>query len=218
MSHLTLRLPPSNCCRLKSVLLPSRRIVPQHWNLGQHQSTQKIPIGASWRSDVWFAVEWSWWQIRMGNEPQGCGIYLWSRHSRTVQPYKQFEDDSPCSSVDDGGILCTIQGYTNTHNKNVSTIFSAPNYCYRCGNMAAIMDVDENLKQTYIQYDPAPRKGNEVLKKRVPDYFLWYDGIVVMLGWGRVRCWKNKNMELLGVEPRASCMLSTRSTNWAITP
>jgi serine/threonine-protein phosphatase 2A catalytic subunit len=34
------------------------------------------------------------------------------------------------------------------------------------------MDVDENLKQTYIQYDPAPRKGNEVSKKRVPDYFL----------------------------------------------
>jgi serine/threonine-protein phosphatase 2A catalytic subunit len=34
------------------------------------------------------------------------------------------------------------------------------------------MDVDENLKQTYIQYDPAPRKGDEVLKKRVPDYFL----------------------------------------------
>ena len=73
--------------------------------------------------------------------------------------------------------------------------------------MAAIMDVDENLKQTYIQYDPAPRKGNEVLKKRVPDYFLWW----FSLG-------KNKNMELLGVEPRASCMLSTRSTNWAITP
>lgn len=68
-----------------------------------------------------------------------------------------------------------IQGYTSTHNKNVSTIFSAPNYCYRCGNQAAIMDVDETLKQTYIQYDPAPRKGNEVLKKRVPDYFLWGD-------------------------------------------
>jgi serine/threonine-protein phosphatase 2A catalytic subunit len=34
------------------------------------------------------------------------------------------------------------------------------------------MDVDENLRQNYIQYDPAPRKGNEVEKKRVPDYFL----------------------------------------------
>jgi serine/threonine-protein phosphatase 2A catalytic subunit len=65
-----------------------------------------------------------------------------------------------------------MEGYTSTHNKNVSTIFSAPNYCYRCGNQAAIMDVDENLRQNYIQYDPAPRKGNEVEKKRVPDYFL----------------------------------------------
>lgn len=35
-----------------------------------------------------------------------------------------------------------MDGYTVTHNKNVSTIFSAPNYCYRCGNQAAIMDVD----------------------------------------------------------------------------
>lgn len=54
----------------------------------------------------------------------------------------------------------------------MATIFSAPNYCYRCGNMAAIMEVDENLKQTYIQYDPAPRKEKEVERKRVPDYFL----------------------------------------------
>lgn len=54
----------------------------------------------------------------------------------------------------------------------MATIFSAPNYCYRCGNQAAIMDVDENLRQNYIQFDPAPRKGNEVEKKRVPDYFL----------------------------------------------
>jgi serine/threonine-protein phosphatase 2A catalytic subunit len=51
-------------------------------------------------------------------------------------------------------------------------IFSAPNYCYRCGNQAALMDVDEHLKNTFIQFDPAPRKGDEIQKKRVPDYFL----------------------------------------------
>jgi serine/threonine-protein phosphatase 2A catalytic subunit len=44
------------------------------------------------------------------------------------------------------------------NNKQVVTIFSAPNYCYRCGNKAAIMEVDENLtNKTFLQFDPAPR-------------------------------------------------------------
>jgi len=34
------------------------------------------------------------------------------------------------------------------------------------------MEVDEHLRTTYIPFDPAPRKGNEIQTKRVPDYFL----------------------------------------------
>lgn len=39
------------------------------------------------------------------------------------------------------------QGYNWSHDMNVVTIFSAPNYCYRCGNQAAILEVDEGLNK-----------------------------------------------------------------------
>jgi len=69
-----------------------------------------------------------------------------------------------------------MEGYNWTHEKNVVTIFSAPNYCYRCGNQAAIMEIDEHLEYTFLQFDPAPRTREEVEPpnsgRNLPDYFL----------------------------------------------
>jgi len=65
-----------------------------------------------------------------------------------------------------------MEGYNWCHDKSVVTIFSAPNYCYRCGNQAAIMEMDEHLEYTFLQFDPAPRRGEPSVAKRVPDYFL----------------------------------------------
>jgi len=65
-----------------------------------------------------------------------------------------------------------MEGYNETQNKNVVTVFSAANYCYRCGNLAAIMEVDEHLRINYSQFEPAPQQKEETLQKRVPDYFL----------------------------------------------
>jgi len=63
-------------------------------------------------------------------------------------------------------------GYNWVHEKNVCTIFSAPNYCYRCRNQAGIMEVDEKLNLNCQTFDPAPRRGEPALSKKTPDYFL----------------------------------------------
>ncbi|MEQ2229868.1 serine threonine-protein phosphatase, partial [Ilyodon furcidens] len=65
-----------------------------------------------------------------------------------------------------------MEGYNWGHDKNVVTIFSAPNYCYRCGNQAAIMELDDTLKYSFLQFDPAPRRGEPHVTRRTPDYFL----------------------------------------------
>ncbi|KAE9459865.1 hypothetical protein C3L33_08232, partial [Rhododendron williamsianum] len=44
-----------------------------------------------------------------------------------------------------------MEGYNWGHDQKVVTIFSAPNYCYRCGNMASILEVDDCKGHTFIQ-------------------------------------------------------------------
>jgi serine/threonine-protein phosphatase 2A catalytic subunit len=65
-----------------------------------------------------------------------------------------------------------MEGYSWSHDRNVVTIFSAPNYCYRCGNQAAILEIDENMQYLFQQFDPAPRKGEPQVSRRIPDYFV----------------------------------------------
>jgi len=66
-----------------------------------------------------------------------------------------------------------MNGYNWVHDKSVVTVFSAPNYCYRCGNLAAIMEIDEYMQFKFMQFDPAPNQHSPPeTKMRTPDYFL----------------------------------------------
>lgn len=66
-----------------------------------------------------------------------------------------------------------MNGYNWSHDNQVCTIFSAPNYCYRCGNQAAIMEIDDTLEMTLQQFEENPKKRGELtINKRAPDYFL----------------------------------------------
>jgi hypothetical protein len=38
----------------------------------------------------------------------------------------------------------------------LSTVWSAPNYCYRCGNVASVLEIDEQLSRFFNVFTAAP--------------------------------------------------------------
>mmetsp|Transcript_9998 Transcript_9998/g.11479 ORF Transcript_9998/g.11479 Transcript_9998/m.11479 type:complete len:308 (+) Transcript_9998:453-1376(+) len=66
-----------------------------------------------------------------------------------------------------------MEGYKWMFNEALVTVWSAPNYCYRCGNVAAILELDEHLNKQFKIVDAAPQEVRGVpCKKPAPDYFL----------------------------------------------
>lgn len=58
-------------------------------------------------------------------------------------------------------------------NNKLVTIWSAPNYCYRCNNIAAILVLDKYLNYDYKKFNASPEDYKEPpTKKALPEYFL----------------------------------------------
>jgi serine/threonine-protein phosphatase 4 catalytic subunit len=49
-----------------------------------------------------------------------------------------------------------MEGYKTMFHDQLVTVWSAPNYCYRCGNVASILELDENLNKYYKIFEAAP--------------------------------------------------------------
>lgn len=68
------------------------------------------------------------------------------------------------------------EGYEWMHDGNVLTVFSAPNYCYRCGNLGAIMELDDLGNRTFLQFEQFTKElqkpPEERARFRLPDYFV----------------------------------------------
>lgn len=124
---------------------------------------QEIPLDGPMCDLMWSDPdERSGWGI----SPRGAGFTFGQDIS------EQFNHNNDLTVVARAHQL-VMEGYNWSHSGNVVTIFTAPNYCYRCGNKAAIMEVDDLLNCRFTQFDPAPRSENSSQAKKVtPEYFL----------------------------------------------
>eukprot|EP00127_Corallochytrium_limacisporum_P005562 Clim_evm79s207 gene=Clim_evmTU79s207 len=101
-----------------------------------------------------------------GLSPRGAG-YLFG--SEVVQQF---------NSTNNIDLICrahqlVMEGYKMMFNDTIVTVWSAPNYCYRCGNVAAILELDENLQTNFKIFEAAPGDARGIpAKKPQADYFL----------------------------------------------
>ena len=56
--------------------------------------------------------------------------------------------------------LC-MEGYSSLFDKHLSTVWSAPNYCYRCGNAASILEVGPGGSMYFNVFDAAPENERD---------------------------------------------------------
>ncbi|KAF8341035.1 Metallo-dependent phosphatase-like protein [Amanita rubescens] len=68
------------------------------------------------------------------------------------------------------------EGYKYMFNEQLVTVWSAPNYCYRCGNAASILTLESDGRREFTVYNAAPEnerdKGMQVRRMNTMPYFV----------------------------------------------
>jgi serine/threonine-protein phosphatase PPG1 len=110
--------------------------------------------------------------------PRGAG------YTFGAQVVKKFLEVNNMSHILRAHQLCQ-EGYQVLYEDRLSTVWSAPNYCYRCGNMASVLEVSDTGERFFNVFAAAPE--NDVHKgdgqqqggqektsdgSQLPDYFL----------------------------------------------
>ncbi|KAK2589426.1 putative serine/threonine protein phosphatase [Conoideocrella luteorostrata] len=107
--------------------------------------------------------------------PRGAG------YTFGAQVVKKFLAVNNMSHILRAHQLCQ-EGFQVLYDDRLSTVWSAPNYCYRCGNMASVLEVSDNGERFFNVFAAAPENdqhkdmqpgGDKAADgNALPDYFL----------------------------------------------
>ena len=64
------------------------------------------------------------------------------------------------------------EGYKYMFGKELVTVWSAPNYCYRCGNVAAILSIEDKLERNFKIFREVESQESQGSSRGNAPYFL----------------------------------------------
>lgn len=107
--------------------------------------------------------------------PRGAGYTFGS------QVVKRFLEVNNMTHILRAHQLCQ-EGYQVLYDDRLSTVWSAPNYCYRCGNMASVLEVSTDGSRYFNTFAAAPENDQARIQAEaegkandgstLPEYFL----------------------------------------------
>lgn len=103
--------------------------------------------------------------------PRGAG------YTFGAQVVRKFLEFNNMSHILRAHQLCQ-EGYQVLYDDKLSTVWSAPNYCYRCGNLASVLEVNDVGTRFFNVFEAAPENMQErenqqnAEKGVVVEYFL----------------------------------------------
>jgi diadenosine tetraphosphatase ApaH/serine/threonine PP2A family protein phosphatase len=126
------------------------------------QRNQEIPHEGAFCDLMWSDPEdIETWQV----SPRGAGWIFGSKATAEFNRINKLE------------LVCRAhqlvqEGYKYMFDQQLVTVWSAPNYCYRCGNVASILALDENLKREFLIFNAVPENDRNVPPRTSMSYFL----------------------------------------------